>query len=75
MSTDMMLTEGDYDPDTKTVTMSAKGREPSGKPYEAKMTTKYQGDSARVFTMLMKSDETKGEYIKVMEITYKRRPK
>jgi hypothetical protein len=24
---------------------------------------------------LMKSDETKGEYVKVMEITYKRRAK
>ena len=28
-----------------------------------------------VFTMEMKSEETKGEFMKVMEITYKRRSK
>jgi hypothetical protein len=75
MSAEIMLTEGDYDADTHTVTMYAKGTEPSGKPYDAKMTTKYEQDDTRVFTMTMKSEETKGEYIKVMEITYKRRSK
>ena len=39
------------------------------------MTSKHEGDDARVFTMSMKSDDTKGEYVKVMEITYKRRAK
>ena len=28
----------------------------------------------RVFTMSMKSDETRGEYIKIMEISYVKRP-
>jgi hypothetical protein len=28
----------------------------------------------RVFSMSMKSDQTKGEYIKVMEISYVKRP-
>jgi hypothetical protein len=73
MSTEMMIMEGDYDAATRTATMSAKGTGPSGKPYDAKMTSKYEDDDTRVFTMLMKSDETKGEVIKVMEITYKRR--
>jgi hypothetical protein len=75
MSTAIMIMEGDFDPDTHTVTMYSKGTGPSGKPYEAKMTSKYEGDDTRVFTMSMKSEDTKGEYAKLMEITYKRRPK
>jgi hypothetical protein len=55
--------------------MYAKGTEPSGKAYDAKMTSKYEGDDNRVFTMSMKSDDTKGGYVKMMEITYKRRAK
>jgi hypothetical protein len=70
-----MMMEGDYDSASQTVTMHAKGNGPSGKEYESKMVTKYEGDDTRVFTMSMKSDETKGEYVKMMEITYKRRPK
>src|SRR5262249_49103785 len=73
MTTEIMITEGDDDSATQTLTTYAKGTEPSGKPYDAKMTSKRQGDDTRVFTMSMKSDETKGEYVKVMEITYKRR--
>jgi hypothetical protein len=73
MSTEIMIMEGDYDAATRTVTMTSKGTDPSGKPYDAKMTSKYETDDTRVFTMSMKSDETKGEYVKVMEITYKRR--
>jgi Protein of unknown function (DUF1579) len=75
MSTEIMATEGDYDSASRTVTMHSKGTGPSGKPYEAKMTSKHEGDDTRVFTMSMKSDETNGEYVKVMEITYKRRAK
>jgi hypothetical protein len=75
MSTEIMMMEGDYDPASRTVTMYAKGTDHAGKPYDAKMASKYDGDDTRVFTMSMKSDETKGEYVKMMEITYKRRAK
>jgi Protein of unknown function (DUF1579) len=75
MSTEIMVMEGTYDEASSTLTMYAKGTEPSGKSYDAKMASKYEGDDTRVFTMSMKSDETKGEYVKMMEITYKRRAK
>lgn len=75
MSTEIMMMEGEYDPATRTVTFYSKGTEPNGKPYESKMTSKHEDDDTRVFTMLMKSEDTKGEYMKVMEITYKRRAK
>jgi hypothetical protein len=75
MSTELMTMEGDYDAASRTLTMSAKGTDPTGKAYDAKMTSKYDDDDTRVFTMSMKSEETKGEYVKLMEITYKRRAK
>jgi Protein of unknown function (DUF1579) len=75
MSTEIMVMEGDYDPATRTLTTYAKGTDPSGKAYDAKMTGKHEGDDTRVFTMSIKSDESKGEYVKMMEITYKRRAK
>jgi len=75
MSTDIMTMEGDYDSATRTATFYAKGTDPAGKAYDAKMVAKNENDDNRVFTMSMKSDETKGEYVKMMEITYKRRSK
>ena len=75
MASEIMVTEGDYDSKNHTVTMYSKGTDPSGKPYDARMSTKYEAEDTMVFTMEMKSEETKGEFIKVMEITYKRRSK
>jgi hypothetical protein len=75
MSTEIMMMEGDYDDASHTMTMTAKGTDEAGKPYDAKMTSKYADDDTRVFTMSMKSEETKGELVKIMEITYKRRAK
>jgi hypothetical protein len=75
IETEILLMEGEYDSDTQTLTMHAKGTDPAGRPYEMKTTTKFEGDDTRVFTMLMKSEETKGELVKVMEITYKKRSK
>ena len=75
MSTEIMVMEGDYDYASHTMTMFAKGTDPSGKAYEAKMASQHEGDDTRVFTMSMKSEETKGEFVKMMEITYKRRAK
>ncbi len=67
--------EGDVDATSHTMTLHTKGTDPSGKAYAAKLTSKYEGDGTRVGTLSMKSDETKGEYVKKLEITYKRRAK
>jgi len=76
MSPSIMMIEGDYDPISKTMTSYGKGTEPrSGKPFEAKMTTVHKDKDSRVFTMFMKSDETKGEFVKMMEISYTRQAK
>jgi hypothetical protein len=75
LDTSLMIMEGDYDSASHTMTMHSKGTDPSGKPYESKMVSKHEGDDSRVFTMYIKSDETKGEYVKMMEISYKRRSK
>ena len=73
MTTEIMIMEGDYDSATRTLTTFSKGTSPSGKPYDAKMVGKHEDDNTRVFTMSVKSEETKGEFIKMMEIsTYKR---
>jgi hypothetical protein len=74
MSPSMMTMEGDFDPNTKTMTSFSKGEGPDGKPYEAKMTSVHKDKNTRVFTMSMKTDETKGDFVKMMEITYTRRP-
>ncbi len=74
METTIMMMEGDFDPQTKTLTMYSKGTGPDGKPYDAKMVEVYKDKENRVFTMSMKSDETKGEYVKIMEISYVKRP-
>ena len=74
MAPTIMMMEGDFDPQTKTLTMYAKGTGPDGKPYDAKMVEVYKDKENRVFTMSMKSDETKGEFVKMMEISYVKRP-
>ena len=73
MSPTIMITEGDFDPQTNTFTMYSKGVDPAGKPYDAKMVDVHKDKDTRVFSMSMKSDETRGEYIKVMEISYVKR--
>ena len=74
MAPTIMLMEGDFDPQTKTFTSYSKGVDQAGKPYDAKMVEVEKDKDNRVFTMFMKSDETKGEYVKMMEISYVKRP-
>ncbi len=74
METTIMFMEGDFDSQTSTLTMYSKGVDPAGKPYDAKMVEVHKDKDTRVFTMSMKSDETKGEFIKIMEISYVKRP-
>ncbi len=73
METTIMIMEGDFDPKSSTLTMYSKGVDPAGKPYDAKMVEVHKDKDTRVFTMSMKSDETKGENLKIMEISYVKR--
>ena len=76
MSPSIMMFEGDYDPNSKTMTSYGKGTCPrTCKPFEAKMTTVHKDNDSRVFTMFMKSDESKGEFVRMMEISYTRQAK
>jgi hypothetical protein len=74
METNIMTMEGDFDPQTHTLTMHSKAVDPTGKPYDARMVEVHKDKDSRVFTMSIKSDETRGEYVKVMEISYVKRP-
>jgi hypothetical protein len=74
VSPTIMIMEGDFDLQTKTLTMTSKGMGPNGKPYDAKMVEVHKDNDCRVFTLSMKSDETGGEFARIMEITYVRRP-
>jgi hypothetical protein len=74
MSTSVMLMEGDYDASTKTTTMYSKGTDQAGAPYEAKMVSVHKDKNTRVFTMSMKMGG-RGDFVKMMEITYTRREK
>jgi hypothetical protein len=68
----MMVSKGDYDPKSKTITMTGKSRDPqTGELYESKNIHRYVDDNNRVFEMHIPGKE--GKYWKVMEITYKRR--
>lgn len=75
MSPEISMMEGDFDSKTETMTMTMKGTDPhSGKPYEARLTSVNKDKDHRVFTMSMKTDQTGGEFSKIMEISYVRRP-
>jgi len=75
MSAEIMVAEGDFDEKAQTMTMTSKGKDSAGKPYESKQVSERKGDDTRVFTMFMKSADTKDELVKMMEITYNRRTK
>jgi hypothetical protein len=70
----LMISEGDYDGTTETLTSTADTTDPaSGQTIKVKSLVKYEGDDRRVFTMLMQIPGAGDELVKVMEITYTRR--
>jgi len=74
MSPYMMVSKGDYDEATKTLTMTGEGRDPmTNKVTKSKLISRFTDDDNRVFEMHMSDDD--GKLTKVMEITYKRRGK
>lgn len=75
MSSDVTVMEGTYDEKARAMTMTSKGTDPAGKPYDMRMITRYESEDSMIFTMEMKMEETKGEFVKMVEISYKRRSK
>jgi hypothetical protein len=73
MSPTFMTMEGEYDASTQTTTSFAKGVDPSGKAYDSKMVEVHKDKEHRTMTMYMKSEDTKNEYAKIMEISYVKR--
>ena len=66
--------EGDFDPQTKTLTLDSKGKGPDATPHEMKTVEVHQDHGRRVLTMSMKPDGTDSEYVKLMEISSVGRP-
>ncbi|MFO0970015.1 MAG: DUF1579 domain-containing protein [Gemmataceae bacterium] len=72
MSTSPMISEGDYDPSSKTLAMSGAMQTPDGKSVKATMTTVQKDADTKVFTMRHPGPDGKDVE---MEITYKRKGK
>jgi hypothetical protein len=74
MSPYLMTMEGDYDESTHTSTMYGTGTNwETGKADKTKMVTVYESDDEKTFTMYMAKADAEDEWIKHMEIKYKRR--
>jgi hypothetical protein len=71
MSTGLTITEGTYDPQTKTMTARFEGPGPDGSVMKMRTVSQWKDDNTRVFTMY--SPAGRGEEFAVMKITYKRR--
>jgi hypothetical protein len=74
MSPTLSVLEGTYDAKTRTMTYVGEGVDPDTKSkYTQKMVTTTKDDGTRVFTLIMKSDQTGGKEAKFMEIAYTKR--
>jgi len=71
MSTSPMIMEGDYDKESKTLTMSGKGPGPDGKPVKYKSVVKMIDDDTMEFTMSGPGPD--GKEGVVLTISYKRK--
>jgi hypothetical protein len=72
ISPHLTTSKGDYDEETKTLTMTAQGRDlESGEVITAKHILKYADDDTRTFEIHMPGDD--GEHWKMLEVNYTRR--
>jgi hypothetical protein len=72
MTPSIMFQEGTYDEKTKEVTMLGDSVGMDGKPAKVKTVSKRVDPDTRQFSMSMKSEATGPDFVKMMEITYKR---
>jgi hypothetical protein len=68
----MLTMKGEYDESTKTLTMLGENREPDGKMHKSKEISRRIDENTRHFELHMQGDD--GNFFKMMEIDYKRRP-
>jgi hypothetical protein len=72
MSPHMMIMKGEYDPATKTTTLTGDSRDPmTGKMVSTKEISRHIDENSRTFEMYVPDKD--GKMFKVMEIQYKRR--
>jgi len=72
MTPHLMVSKGDYDEKTKTMTLTGEGRHPdTGEIYESKQISRYIDDDNRLFEFHIPGED--GKHWKMMEIEYKRR--
>jgi hypothetical protein len=70
----MQSLEGDYDPATRTLSMTMTGTDfASGETATAKITTRYVDDDHKTFEMQAQPPGQPGKWVKVMETKYTRR--
>jgi len=73
MSPYLSVMEGSMDESNKTLTMMSKGRDPqTGEESISKLVTTYVDDDHKTFEMFSPVDGKKGEWWKMMEISYTR---
>ena len=73
MAPHLMVMKGSYDEATMTMTMMGEAHDPqTGKTYTAKRISRYTDDNTRSIEFHMPGPD--GQYWKMMEIQYKRRP-
>jgi hypothetical protein len=74
-STSLMVTEGEYDEKTGELTSTGETVDPaSGQKLKTRMVSKSEGDDKRSMVMFMQIPGAGDELVKVMEISYTRRP-
>lgn len=74
MTTSPMILEGTFDEATGELTLTGESFDSiTNTKMQVKNVSKHNADGTRTFTMYMKGDATGGEFVKMMEITYKKR--
>jgi hypothetical protein len=73
MATSPMVSEGNYDKDTKTMTMVGSMPMPDGKSTKATMTTVFKDANSKTFSL--RGTGPDGKEFEMIHITYKRRAK
>jgi hypothetical protein len=76
MQTSLGTLEGEFDAKTKTSNMKFETTEPgTGQPIKQQHKTEYKADGHKVFTISMQIPGAGDQYLKMLEIESKRRPK
>ena len=73
MSPHAMCMEGTWDAAKKTLTQFGTGKDPMGNDMKSKSTIVYQDKDNHVMTMFNLAPDSKDNWVKSMEITYKRK--